>query len=56
MPKQPTIEYKNISYEPGKGWYVGYLNGKRKKYVEQVERYPTKEEALEALGLQGFQQ
>jgi hypothetical protein len=51
MPNQPAIEYKNISREPGKGYYVGYLKGKRKKYVEQPERYATPEEKLAALNL-----
>ena len=46
-----AIEYKNMNFEPGKGYYVGYLKGKRKKYVEQVERYATPEEAMEALGV-----
>jgi hypothetical protein len=51
MPKQSPIEYKNMNHEPGKGFYVGYLKGKRKKFVEQAERYETPEVAMEALGI-----
>lgn len=51
MTSTVPIEFKNMSHEPGKGYYVGYLKGKRKKYVEQEERYETPEEALKALNL-----
>ena len=50
MSKSSPIQFKNMSESP-EGFYVGYLKGKRKKYVEQEERYATPEEALRALGL-----
>jgi hypothetical protein len=51
MPKQPTIKFKNLHKTPDGRYFVGYLKGKRKKYVEQEELYETPEEALAALGL-----
>lgn len=45
---KPPIEFKNLGKDPA-GYFVGYLKGKRKKYVEQKERYATPEEAMNAL-------
>lgn len=52
MPKQlkTPIKFKNLSHD-ARGHFVGYLKGKRKKYVEQTERYATPAEAMAALGL-----
>ena len=50
MRKQDPIKFKNLSRDKD-SYFVGYLKGKRKKYVEQAERYETLEEAMAALGL-----
>jgi hypothetical protein len=49
-PASTAVEFKNIGKDSS-GYFVGYLKGKRKKYVEQKERYPTREAAMAALGL-----
>jgi hypothetical protein len=51
MTQPPTIEFKNLHRDADGKYFVGYLKGKRKKYVEQQERYDTPEEAMDALGL-----
>jgi hypothetical protein len=48
--KTPPIKYKYMAKDP-QGYFVGYLKGKRKKVVEQQERFSTPEEALNALNL-----
>jgi hypothetical protein len=53
MADKTRIEFKNIGKDP-QGYFVGYLKGKRKKYVEQEKRFTTPEEALDALGIPIF--